>query len=89
MQKYICNNCDELECESSICPVCGKRTTPSKSEIYWCEKCNAPSYEKECGFCGSVCKPIASDLRPVFPEERLLVEILLKKTDEVQRFSML
>lgn len=79
MQKYICNNCDELECESSICPVCGKRTTPSKSEIYWCEKCNAPSYEKECGFCGSVCKPIASDLRPVFPEERLLVEILLKK----------
>ena len=77
MRKYICSNCDGLECESSICPVCGKRTTPSKSEIYWCEECNTPSYERECGICGNTCKLISSDLRPVFPEERLLVEILL------------
>lgn len=77
MLRYICNHCDDLECESSVCPVCGGRTIPQKSEIYWCKTCNAPSYEKDCSICGTRCESIASDLRPVFPEERLLIETIL------------
>lgn len=77
MQRYICEHCNNLECDTSICPVCGSRTTSLKSEIYWCDNCNAPSYNKVCDCCGSIGRYIASDIRPVFPEERLLIEILL------------
>lgn len=84
MQKYICNHCDDLECDSSICPVCGSRTIPTKSTIFWCEKCKAPSYENACDCCGSSCIPIATDLRPVFPEERLLIEAIL---DEPMKYK--
>lgn len=77
MQRYICEHCNNLECDTSICPVCGSRTTSLKNKIFWCEKCNAPSYNKICDCCGSTGEYIASDIRPVFPEERLLIEILL------------
>lgn len=77
MQRYICAHCEDLECESSICPICGERTYLSKSTIYWCDECNTPSYGSTCERCGSHCKPVASDIRPVFPEERLLLEILI------------
>lgn len=76
MIKYICNKCDGLECETSVCPVCDERTIIEKTEIYYCEKCNIPIYEKNCSLCGSECKYIGTDLRPVFPEERLLLEAL-------------
>lgn len=49
----------------------------SKSKIYWCKHCNVPIYDKVCCNCGEKGKYIATDLRPVFPEERLLLEILL------------
>lgn len=47
--------------------------------LYWCSKCNVPSFYDVCRVCGSECKYIATDLRPVFPEEKLLLAILLKK----------
>lgn len=75
MIKYTCGKCN-INCETSICPSCGARTL-AKSAIYWCNSCNVPSYSEKCNCCGSVGKYISTDLRPVFPEERLLLEILL------------
>ncbi len=47
--------------------------------IYWCSECNVPSFEKKCMCCGTEGKYIATDLRPVFPEEKMLLAILLKE----------
>lgn len=77
MIKYICHNCQDLECETSICPVCGKRADILESVVYYCPHCEAPSYDANCALCGSNCNYIGSDLRPVFPQERLLLEVLL------------
>ena len=77
MQTYVCKNCDNLQCETSICPVCGKRTELLKSEVFYCEKCKCPSYSCVCDKCKSPTQKIGTDLRPVFAEERLLIEVLL------------
>lgn len=76
MIKYKCSNCNGIECETSTCPVCNQRTQIDKSEIYWCESCNIPNYEKKCAFCNKEGKYIGTDIRPVFPGERLLLEAL-------------
>ena len=76
MIKYYCNNCS-LECETSVCPVCNLRTEIIRTEIFYCNHCNAPSFEKKCHCCNNECISIGTDLRPVFPEERLLIEVLL------------
>lgn len=44
------------------------------STIYWCDNCKVPIYNQECPVCGLKGKHLCSDLRPVFPEERLLLE---------------
>lgn len=75
MIKYYCERC-KLECETSVCPVCKERTIQTESKIFWCDNCNAPLFDNTCPCCGNICKEIGSDLRPVFPEERLLIEIL-------------
>ncbi len=77
MHKYLCHYCNELECETSTCPICGKRTDLVRTEIYYCDKCNAPVFDSVCHICGSECKKVGTDLRPVFAEERLLLEVLL------------
>lgn len=82
MIKYICRHCNDLETETSICPVCGNRTGLLRSEIFYCEKCNVPSFTEECPTCFSTCKKVGTDLRPVFAQERLLLEILLEKPME-------
>lgn len=74
---YYCKKC-KIECETSECTVCGERTE-SKSKVYWCKECNIPTYDKECSLCGNIGEYISSDLRPVFPEERLLLEVLIDK----------
>ena len=51
----------------------------SATSIFWCEHCNVPSFYSVCPCCGNNCNYIASDLRPVFPEERLLLAILLEE----------
>ena len=76
MITYRCER-DNIETKSSVCPVCGERTTLIKSELFWCDECNVPTFDNKCECCGSICKPLTTDLRPVFPEERLLVEIAL------------
>ena len=76
MIRYLCHNCN-IECETSICPICNNRTSISEVKIYWCDKCKAPTFTPICSNCKSECVEIGSDLRPVFSEERLLIEILL------------
>ncbi|MDD7636051.1 MAG: phosphoadenosine phosphosulfate reductase family protein [Clostridiales bacterium] len=83
---YTCNNkdsktgnnlpCTGRRCETSICPECGGRADAS-SRIYWCSECQIPLYEETCSICGGKGTYITTDIRPVFPEERLLVEIIL------------
>ena len=81
MIKYICRNkaCDTIECETSTCPNCNQRTELLSSEIYYCPECNAPVFDSSCPSCGSECFKIGNDLRPVFAEERLLIECFLGK----------
>lgn len=76
MLKYICRHCDNLLCDTSTCPVCGNRTELKTSVIYWSEYYNAPSFDEICILNGEKCKKIATDIRPVFAEERLLLEVL-------------
>ena len=51
--------------------------------ILWCDTCAIPiiSSEKQekCPICGHSLRYLSTDLRPVFPEERLLLELLLRK----------
>lgn len=76
MIKYICRKCN-VNTEVSVCPVCGDRAELESSTVYWCDDCNIPLYEEVCPICGKKAHRIGSDLRPVFPEERLLLEIML------------
>lgn len=71
MLRYVCKTCDNLSCETSICPICGNRTTLIETKIFWSKKYNTPSFEE-----GEDCVDIATDIRPVFAEERLLLEVL-------------
>lgn len=91
MITYICHNRDEKTkekvpcfgtvCETSTCQCCGGRADV-QSAIYWCSKCNVPLYESTCSRCGMEAKKLTTDVRPVFPEERLLIEIIMKKPFE-------
>ena len=84
---YHCEK-DDLEVKSSICPHCGERAYPKKSEIYWCAHCQIPTYEKTCSLCGQEGKKIATDLRPVFPQERLLLEVILEQQNACEEVSL-
>ena len=77
MIKYFCKNCN-INVENSECSICGARTEV-ESKLYWCETCNIPVYDEVCPTCGCKCEYFTSDARPVFPEERLLIEIMLDK----------
>ena len=76
MIKYFCKKCN-LNTEFSECPICGERTDILETTVYWCDECNIPLYEEYCPLCGKQARRIGSDIRPVFPEERLLLEIML------------
>lgn len=77
MVKYYCENC-RIDVEKSECPICGKRTKVTSS-LYWCKSCNVPIYDEVCPICGSLGDSFTSNVRPVFPEERLLIEVILGK----------
>lgn len=80
-----CRNCN-IELNEKKCPVCGSDTIEdTPAEIYWCSSCKVPVLQEVsqvdkgvCPRCGSKMKYMSSDIRPVFPEERLLLEILLE-----------
>lgn len=77
MIKYHCKKCN-MEIEQSTCSVCGERAQ-IQSRLFWCKHCNIPTYDEVCPICGQTGTYFTSDARPVFPEERLLLEILLEK----------
>lgn len=75
---YQCRKDNRIS-RSSICPVCNERAEFAGSDIFWCAACRIPLYKEECSLCGKKGRRIASDLRPVFPEERLLLEVILNR----------
>ena len=78
-----CKNCRK-ETDLKKCDVCGKTTIADiPYEAYWCDDCNIPLIIKAtegertvCPLCGKKVRYLTTDLRPVFPEERLLLELL-------------
>ena len=61
------------------------------AQVFWCQSCRVPiitdpaeingvSGRGICPLCGGPTTYLSSDLRPVFPEERLLLELLLGMT---------
>ncbi|TCK89113.1 phosphoadenosine phosphosulfate reductase [Natranaerovirga hydrolytica] len=81
-----CKACSR-ETEKETCELCGNETEQDTPlEIYWCEDCKAPiiKYVNDinkdiCPSCKRSTTYLSADLRPVFPEERLLLEILQNK----------
>ncbi|TGY91521.1 4Fe-4S dicluster domain-containing protein [Petralouisia muris] len=94
---YTCRNrnketgaplpCTDTRCETSLCPVC-KGRAEAASEIYWCGHCRVPLYEETCSLCGQKGKRLTTDIRPVFPEERLFIEIVMGKPFEYLKESV-
>lgn len=81
-----CKNCN-IETNEKKCPICGEETVEDiPTEVYWCDDCQVPVMQEItqadkgiCPRCGRPMKYMSADIRPVFPKERLLIEILLKK----------
>ena len=79
----ICNR----ETQAEKCELCGTITEHDiPLEVYWCPACKAPiikylnDINKDvCPSCKGTTAYLCADLRPVFPEERLLLEILHNK----------
>ena len=75
MITYQCQKCNIITARSE-CDICGSRTVLT-SMLYWCTKCNVPTYHEVCPRCGNKGFYFTPDARPVFPEERLLIESVL------------
>lgn len=81
-----CINC-QIETNNDVCPVCKQKTIEDvPTDVLWCHECKIPVQQtvnqsdyKICPICHSKMKHLSTDLRPVFPEERLLVELLIGK----------
>lgn len=76
---YTCETCN-VNMETDTCTSCGRKTI-SKSEIYWCKQCNIPIFDSICLCCNSRGNYIGTDIRPVFPKEKLLLGIILEEED--------
>lgn len=74
MIRYECRQC-KVRCVTEKCPFCGQRTQV-KSQVFWCRHCQVPLYQEVCDICGEQASKLASDIRPVFAQERLLLGIL-------------
>lgn len=78
-----CKSC-ELEVAGECCPVCGEATLEAVPQaVFYCDECKVPvvlpvtARAAKCPLCDGNLRYLASDLRPVFPEERLLLELML------------
>lgn len=77
MIERICPKCKvPMNGDRCIKPNCHSITKIS-STIYWCGECNIPIYDNICPTCGREAKYISTDIRPVFPEENMLISIVL------------
>lgn len=59
-----------------------------ESKIYWCDSCQIPLYYQKCPICNRETNSFVSDLRPVFPEEAVLLEILLNRKGKLRGQSL-
>lgn len=85
MIERICPKCKvPMNGEKCVKPDCGC-VTEMASTIYWCENCNIPIFENVCPLCGGQGKYIATDMRPVFPEENALISLILE--DEPKKYQ--
>lgn len=81
-----CLNC-HIETNDKVCPICKNKTIEDiPTDVSWCPECHIPVQQEVtqpdfriCPLCHSKMKHMATDLRPVFPEEQLLVLLLLGK----------
>jgi phosphoadenosine phosphosulfate reductase len=81
-----CEKCNR-ETKSEKCDFCGSVTVVEVPlEVYWCDECKAPIIKyvnaidkNNCPVCDAKTTYLSADLRPVFPEERLLLEIMQDK----------
>ncbi|WMJ22909.1 phosphoadenosine phosphosulfate reductase family protein [Paludicola sp. MB14-C6] len=81
-----CKNCNRETNENS-CELCGNATEQDIPVwVYWCDHCKTPIIKEAnrvdrnvCPLCNGETKYMSADIRPVFPEERLLLEILVAK----------
>lgn len=80
MIRYECKQCKVI-CTTEKCPFCGKRSE-IKSEIFWCNHCKVPLYQDTCDICKGRASKLTTDIRPVFPEERLLLGVLYGNVDK-------
>lgn len=78
-----CKTCNR-EVSNEICEICGNKTQEDiPIQIQWCNECNIPIIKSlndinigTCPVCNSKTKYLTTDIRPAFPAERLLFEIL-------------
>lgn len=81
-----CKDC-KRETSQKICELCENATEEDLPVmVYWCINCKTPIIREAnrvdielCPLCNGKTSYMSSDLRPVFPEERLLIEILLEE----------
>lgn len=94
--KVWCKCCN-IQTNEKKCPICGNTTVEDTPiVINWCRDCSIPIIQEVnqadkgiCPICRNRVQYLCSDIRPVFPEERLLIECLLgKKTNEFIRSSV-
>jgi len=90
-----CKDCNR-ETENNKCELCGNSTEQDiPVEIFWCDECKTPIIRLAndinkgiCTFCNGKARYMCAALRPVFPEERLLLEILAAKLFEYKEKSV-
>lgn len=94
--KVWCKCCN-IQTNEEKCPICGNITVEDiPIVINWCHDCSIPIIQEVnqvdkgiCPICRNHIQYLCSDIRPVFPEERLLIECLLgKKPNEFIRSSV-
>lgn len=87
-----CRVC-EIETTDEVCSVCGYPTisenlgSVDNTVVHYCHNCNTPIIFRandtllgNCPICNGKADYLAKDMRPIFPEERLLLELLLNET---------
>ncbi len=90
-----CKKC-KRESNYEKCEICDSDTEKEiPQEIYWCDSCKVPIIKNAneskieiCSKCNSKMTYMTTDIRPVFPEERLLIELLVAKPFEYKNKSI-
>lgn len=89
-----CKKCN-IETNDTVCPICGTETIEDLPvEVFWCDSCKTPlvhtinqADKGTCPICSNRTRYLTADLRPVFPEERLLLALLVNKKPDTFMLS--